>query len=315
MKKSLFAFLILISLSIVGVYVLIPNQITISRVEAVESSDRIIADFIGQSRKRNQWWPKDSTAKFSAPDTNTLEYKGYQYQFISGSLGSADILISTAGLKTKSLITWLSDTKSTYKISWRTSIEASNNPIERIRQYQAARKIKANMDQILGNFLSYIVNPKNIYGIGIERKTVKDTVLATSGMISASYPETEKVYKLINEVKAYAANKGSEPVNVPMLNISKNPQGSYQTTVAIPINKTIQADERIKINRMVRGNILVTEIKGGRGNIANGFSQLQVYMNDFRLASPAMPFESLVTDRTREPDTSKWVTRLYYPIY
>lgn len=315
MKKILIAILSLISLSIICIYVFIPDQITISRVEEVESSDRIIANFISESRNRNQWWPKDSSTKLSNPDTTTQQFKGYQYQFKPGSLSSVNIQISKSDLQTNSVITWMPEAKSTYKISWRTAIEASKNPLLRFRQYQAARKLKDNMNLILDNFLSYIVNSKNIYGINIERKMVKDTILATSTMVSSSYPETEKVYKLIEEVKLYAGNKGSKPVNIPMLNISKDPHGGYQTMVAVPINKNIEPGNRIKINHMVPGNILVTEIKGGRGNIANGFNQLKVYINDFKLTSPAMPFESLVTDRTKEPDTSRWVTRIYYPIY
>ena len=36
-------------------------------------------------------------------------------------------------------------------------------------------------------------------------------------------------------------------------------------------------------------------------------------MTDNALSSPAIPFESLVTNRMQEPDTSKWVTKIYYP--
>jgi effector-binding domain-containing protein len=171
------------------------------------------------------------------------------------------------------------------------------------------------MNVILENFLSYIVNTKNIYGINIERKMVRDTIVATSTMASPSYPETRKVYSLIDEVKSYAGNKGSKPVNVPMLNVSRDPRGGYLTMVAVPINKNIEPGNGVKINHLVPGNILVTEIKGGRGKIEEGFNQLKFYINDFKLTSPAMPFESLVTDRTMEPDTSRWVTRIYYPIY
>lgn len=315
MKKLLLAILTLISLSIISIYVFIPKQIIISRVEEVESSDRIISNFISESRDRNQWWPKDGSASVSARDTVSEEFEGYHYQFNPGSLSSVNVLITKGDLNTNSLITWIPEAKSTYKISWRTSFQASNNPVERLRQYQAARKLKDNMNVILESFLAHIVKPKNIYGINIERKMVKDTILATSTMVSSTYPETGKIYNLISEVKSYAGNKGSKQVDVPMLNISKDPHGGYQTMVAIPINQNIEPGNRVKINHMVPGNILVTEIKGGRGSIANGFNQLKIYINDFKLTSPAMPFESLVTDRTTEPDTSRWVTRIYYPIY
>jgi hypothetical protein len=37
-------------------------------------------------------------------------------------------------------------------------------------------------------------------------------------------------------------------------------------------------------------------------------------VQDHQRVAPAIPFQSLVTDRTKQPDTSKWVTRLYWPI-
>ena len=38
------------------------------------------------------------------------------------------------------------------------------------------------------------------------------------------------------------------------------------------------------------------------------------YFLDSKRASPAIPYELMVTDRSAETDTAKWVTRLYYPI-
>jgi len=66
---------------------------------------------------------------------------------------------------------------------------------------------------------------------------------------------------------------------------------------------------------MIRGNILVAEIKGGIYSVNEAERQLVNYANDYKKISPAIPFQSLVTNRQLEPDTSKWVTRLYYPIF
>ncbi|HUH32511.1 MAG TPA: GyrI-like domain-containing protein, partial [Daejeonella sp.] len=181
-------------------------------------------------------------------------------------------------------------------------------------QYQQARQIKANMVIVIERLLSFVVNTKNVYGYKLERQTVKDTILATSSIYSYTYPDTGKVYQLINSVKKYVKDQNGIQVNNPMLNISKDPSGRYQAMVAIPINEDIKPDKNIVINHMVAGNILVAEIKGGPNRIAEGFKQMKTYMKDFKLVSPAMPFESLVTDRSSEPDTSKWITRIYYPI-
>ena len=62
------------------------------------------------------------------------------------------------------------------------------------------------------------------------------------------------------------------------------------------------------------GNVLVTEIKGGTYTIKKSFDQLENYLTDAKRTSPAIPYEMMITDRSKETDTAKWVTRLYYPV-
>lgn len=315
MKKLFYGLLCLFILCIASVYIFIPDQIIVSSAEQVESSDRIISDYINNSSKRQQWWHKSLSQKPITPDSTNLDLNGYEYQFKPGNLGSTNVLIIKEDLKINSVIIWQSLAKSTYKITWRTVLQASKNPIERFLQYQKARQVKQNMNLILLNFLTFIAESKNVYQFNIERRMVKDTILVTSTMLSTSYPETARIYNLIDEVKSYAVKNGSKPVNVPMLNVSRDPKGDYLTMVAIPIDKNIKPGNSVKVKYMVAGNILVTEVKGGPGKVSQGFNQLKNYINDFRLMSPAIPFESLVTDRTKEPDTSKWITKIYYPIF
>jgi len=101
-----------------------------------------------------------------------------------------------------------------------------------------------------------------------------------------------------------------------MLNITKVSPASYQVSMALPVDKMISTDKGTFINKMVAGgNLLVTDVKGGPNTIADALGQIKQYMKDHKLISPAMPFESLVTDRVAERDTSKWVTKIYYPIF
>jgi hypothetical protein len=66
---------------------------------------------------------------------------------------------------------------------------------------------------------------------------------------------------------------------------------------------------------MALGNILVGEVKGGTYTVISGEQNLTNYVNDHKKMSPAIPYQSLVTDRLLEADTSKWVTKLYYPVF
>jgi hypothetical protein len=100
-----------------------------------------------------------------------------------------------------------------------------------------------------------------------------------------------------------------------MLHITKLFDNTYKTMVAIPITKAILPASNQFIKRMVKGNILVMEKKGGPFIIKSSQDMLAQFVSDHGLTSPAIPFQKLMTNRLTEPDTSKWITKFYYPIY
>jgi len=312
MKYFLFAVLTTFLIAVACAYILIPDNIVVSRAEPVESSERIIDRFLNNGSERLKWWP--SAGRENIADSSELIFNDYKYQFGTPGNNSNEVLISKDKFTSPSRITWISSPNNTILLGWKTTIAASNNPVKRILQYQQARKIKSNMVAIMDSLLTYVVHSKNVYGFDVKRETVKDTILATSSILTRSYPKTQQVYSLINSVEAFVKKQDARQTNAPMLNISRTPEGIYQTMIALPINKDIKPGGTIYINHMVSGNILVTEVKGGPQNISYGFSQMKQYMKDFKLTSPAMPFEQLLTDRNTEPDTTKWTTKIYYPI-
>ena len=89
----------------------------------------------------------------------------------------------------------------------------------------------------------------------------------------------------------------------------------YKIMVAIPINKIVPTTEKFLLKRMVPGKILVTEVKGGAYTADVALRQLTLYMEDNRLISPAIPFQSLITERIKEADTTKWMTKIYFPVF
>jgi len=100
-----------------------------------------------------------------------------------------------------------------------------------------------------------------------------------------------------------------------MLNVFETGPESYEAMVAIPTKWDIPMEGNFKLKKMVLGNILVGEVKGGVKTITQQEKELAFYVTDHNKMSPAISFQSLVTNRLQEPDTSKWVTRLYYPVF
>ncbi len=95
---------------------------------------------------------------------------------------------------------------------------------------------------------------------------------------------------------------------------SKTGNNGYETMVAIPVDRVLDDSQDFALKKMVPGNILVAEVKGGISTVKEGEAQLENFVQDYQFVSPAIPFQSLVTNRMLEKDTSKWITKLYYPI-
>ena len=56
------------------------------------------------------------------------------------------------------------------------------------------------------------------------------------------------------------------------------------------------------------------EVTGGQKEIEEAQKQMELYITDYQRSIIAIPFQMLITDRTREPDSSKWITRIYFPV-
>ena len=85
--------------------------------------------------------------------------------------------------------------------------------------------------------------------------------------------------------------------------------------VALPVNKKIDNKGDVFFVRMVPGRFLTSEVTGGPYTIQHAHRMMDQYFKDFNRTTMAIPFEYIVTDRLKETDTSKWVTRIYGPVY
>lgn len=193
--------------------------------------------------------------------------------------------------------------------------KAGWNPLSRVAKLLWAKKVAADFDALLKKTQAYYSNMSNVYGYAIQRELVADTSLISTFRIVHSYPDNALIYGLIDKLKAYAQKNKAEPSGFPMLNVTANDDSSYVVRVALPLNKRLNDEGDIRHKWMMGGgNILTAEVKGGPTKIKQAFAVTKLYVNDHDWATAAIPFESMVTDRRAEPDTNKWVTRIYWPV-
>jgi hypothetical protein len=197
---------------------------------------------------------------------------------------------------------------------WKALVEGG--PWQKIRTYLDAKRIQGQMEDLLQSLKEYMERDENIYGFKVKYSKVKDTTLVTTTFTTTAYPATNEIYQHISMLKAYVASQGATQTNYPMLHVKQWNSNRFENMVAIPVSRALNESGEIVPKRMVMmGNILEAEVRGGPATAQEAMGQLGNYIEDHQLTSPAIPFMSLVTDRSKEKDTAKWITRIYYPVF
>jgi hypothetical protein len=100
-----------------------------------------------------------------------------------------------------------------------------------------------------------------------------------------------------------------------MLNITKIDSAQFQVRTALPVNRAMQGREDVTTGKMVPGKFIVTDVTGDAEKVEATLEKVHNYFRDYGRMAMAIPFSYLITDRQQEPDSSKWVTRIYAPVY
>ncbi|WP_121812011.1 hypothetical protein [Mucilaginibacter kameinonensis] len=308
--KKIFLILTGLIIIVIAVYVLIPSKIYIDEEISIDSSDVIAARFLNNKSNWKRWWPgttiNDNLYRFKSLEIDLGKMTNSTVYF---NLKKGDIIL-------KNSISVFAGEEGTVTVKWNASEDSSKDFYSKLTNYFEKAAIRAQMAEVLLSLKRFLQDERNTYGYKIYINLIKDTVLLTHAEIRNSIPEVHEIYQIVNNLKQEADKGGVKQVAFPMLNVTKINEYQYQVTVALPINKTVHTQPKTTINEMPKGaNLLVLDVKGGQNTINNALSQLKIYMKDHRLVSPAMSYQSLVTDRSVEKDTSKWVTKIYYPIF
>ena len=309
MKKVLVGVIILLLLFVALIYLLIPSHVEIKTSSVIRVSPQAAVRILSRKETWKKWWPGSV-----ANDSSTLRYGSTSYKIDQHLTNAFDIDILKTPDSVHSLLTLLPLHVDSLGVEWNGIANAGINPITRIDRYFEVKDTKNDMEQILASLKKFLEDQKNVYGIEIRREIVQDTLVVVKEKIVAEVPSTNSIYDIIEELRGHIKKQGARETNPPMVNVDRQPNFSFRLMVAIPVDHEIPSNGEIVFRRLVRGYILVADIQGGPATVAKGFEEMKNFITDYSRSQVAIPFESLVTERNIESDTTRWKTRIYFPI-
>lgn len=315
MKKWIIVPIALIAVAFFAIYILVPRKINLSQSVTINCTHGAANRFLVNDANWYQWWPltKSSPPAFQS-QTQIFPYKNYTFQPQQSMFDAIRVNISKNDLTINSKIILVPKHKDSVYVQWNAEYYTGNNPVTRVKRYLQWSALGHQTNDILVNLKRFLERSDNVYGIVIKKGTIKDSLLITTKKVFTTEPATQNIYSLINKLRTHIHQQGARETGYPMLNIQRKDSTHFETMVAIPINKTVREQDGMVLKNLVQGKILVTEVSGGPQTVFNAFAQMETYLTDHQYESPAIPFYSLITDRITETDTTKWVTRISYPV-
>lgn len=309
MKRWLTVLFVLIIVAITCIYIFIPNVIALQSNITINVTRQALYRTLLDKQNAYKWWSGNEDT------TRQQVLYGYTYDVRDNNISLLPVVISRGGQQLSTSLYLISEQPEIVQMQWLGEMPTSYNPFKRYAAYSAAKKIKKGMNEILQKLNGFLSKPQNIYGHEIHHLLITDSTFISTIDTLREYPSTSFIYDRINQLKSYAATHSLQASGYPILNINDEDSTHYVVRVAIPLPKSLPSHGNILEKRMpVNVNILMIEVKGGNGAVAAAYRQMLYYVDDRHKTIPGIPFFSLITDRVQEPDSNKWVTRIYCPV-
>jgi len=304
MKKWVLVVAGVLLVAVVLIEVLIPSTLTVSRIEPLRCRAASVWPFLSEEARWGAWWP-DFVSR------EDFHIRGLSYQAVD-----IDIRRGVPALDSRMTLLALGNQDSSI-LQWVTQLHCGWDPVDRVRQYLRARRLKEDMDGVLAKAGLFVEKKVNLYGVDIRVGTLQDTLLIATRMEKIGMPTNEDIYAQAGKLWNYISEMHCHPTNAPMVNIAPDTgrRGGYKMMVAMPVDCRFGDGGELFFKRLIPGKYLIGEVKGGSGAVDRAFRSMDAYIRDYQLTVMAIPFQMLVTDRRREPDSARWVTRIYYPIF
>lgn len=312
MKKPVLLIFGILLLAFISIYFIIPQKIQATRVVEIDATDINISKFLVNKRPWAKWWP----GKHVVTDSSLYTYKNISFTLQKNTNSEMHALISQDDIELNSILTYATTGEGMCEVTWFAEKQSSLNPFARVAEYFKIKRIANELDVVLADFKKFMQADVNVYGMSFTIAKIQHPIVLATTVNTTDYPSVVLIYNKVGELRKQIHQENAVAVDSPMMNVHPVETGGYLVTVAVPINKIIKPGKNAMINKLVKdANALEAQIKGGKNTILNGFVQLKNYQKAHRLISPAMPFESLVTNRLAEKDTAKWVTKIYCPVF
>lgn len=332
-KVILITLIVLVAI-VATVGFLSPSHVRVERSLVIKTPSEIIfmqVNNLKNWQKWSPWYQMDTAMKMEYNQIPAGEGAGYKWSSTNSKVGSGDMTITSStkdsistamnfmehGIARAKFI--FSKQDSSTKVSWIMESDMGMNPIGRIYGLFMDKKVGPDFEKGLANLKklaeSIPVKQKRKYEVKEEDAAEKIYIIKKD---SLEWAEISAFYQKNLLVMFEAMTKAK-------LEMAGSPSGLFftwdtvnKTTVmaaAIPVKGNAKTKVKGFETLIVpaRKNLHI-EYHGGYFGIGAAHNTIRDYMEEKALIKLLPIVEEYVTDPSKEPDSTKWLTNVFYPV-
>jgi len=308
-----------------------PSQMFVEQSLVLKAQPEVIWDQVNCLENWEEWdvWHQDTNmvGKYEGPECGVGAKNSWTYKNIDDG-GSQTIVESREYEYIKTFLDFqkmgtakseffLEEVEDGTKVTWNLKSE-SPYPIGRwITTVMVKPGVLAAYEEGLINLnnLTASMKPKPKYSTGdISRTEVKPLnalAMRSEAKVDQIGDEMGKSYAAMLE---YAGNHGAQMAGPPMAIWYEWEDEVMVFDNVIPITKKISGSGDVRFIKTYSGKVVKTTHMGDYESTQFSWAAMEEYIEANELETNGAPWETYITDPQTEPDPSKWITELYWPV-
>jgi effector-binding domain-containing protein len=332
--KILGVILLIVVLVIGGGIFFLPSEVTVQRSQSVEASPSVIFARLDGMKKFNDWspWYKlDPEADYSYEGPERGEGSKMSWSSEKDEVGSGsqwivemkeDEYVKTAmtfgGFEGTSYATMsLEEQDQMTKVTW--TMESELNGFDKFFGLMMDNMVGPFYEEGLEN-LKVLAEQAPEYQVELEEIEMEPFHYISS-VQSGNTHDLEGIKQdyamAFAQVMEYMQKNKLEPVGPPMaINTEWNEETQkYVMSAGMPVASLVEDEvEGMAFGTYPGGKVIKANYFGAYEKMTVAYMDIEKYANHHGMELSGSPVEFYITDSEQEPDTSKWLTEIYFPV-
>ena len=317
------------ALTIAALFYLLPNVALIEQTLEIRATSDKVFEVINRPKNWTEWFtPVKDTLNVKVSFIGTSEGKGAGMKWTDNSSEASEGIMTIRRSKNNrnvSAVVTINDTRSAvmnFKIR-PVGIDASMLTI--------TSHLKFSQDNIL-HFLRLMFDRSDELAIIDYLENIDDVAIENTegiyvnlqrieqfpyiGIVDscAANSISQRMKDLYVELLIFGARSGIDMTARPIVVYRHIDENKAVIEVGVPVNVQPQVSGRIYYKTMPEGEHVVADYLGDYDTLLDGHNAVQQWLMRYRRKQTGYAWEMYVTDPAAEPDTNKWLTKIYYPV-